>query len=311
MPCESAKNLPLQKIGCGAAEKGKDQCAFHSLDTYLARPRQVTALTKNSVFLIGSGKVAAHLAQALQQTDYKISGIYSRHITHAADLAEKYRVPFYTDDLSLVTEAGVYVFCVTDSALVECVDAVAKLPVAKAGLFVHTSGSMGLDTLSPHKGRNAVMYPLQTFSPGRNIDFAHVPLFVEAADDATLNDVVQLAEQLSTKVTPLSSEKRRMLHLAAVFANNFSNHCFAIASEILRETGVSTDSLLPLIEETVEKLHQMPPAQAQTGPAVRSDANVMDKHSSLLAEHPLWQEVYRSMSASIADTAAKLSERFR
>jgi predicted short-subunit dehydrogenase-like oxidoreductase (DUF2520 family) len=144
-----------------------------------------------------------------------------------------------------------------------------------------------------------VIYPLQTLSKDKEIDFRSVPLFVEANSEDNLKIVKTLALHVSYVVMEATSEQRRSLHLAAVFACNFANHCYAIAEQILNKNNLPFDVLLPLIDETARKVHVLPPVQAQTGPAVRYDENVIGKHIDLLGEGTMEAELYELISKSI------------
>jgi predicted short-subunit dehydrogenase-like oxidoreductase (DUF2520 family) len=150
-----------------------------------------------------------------------------------------------------------------------------------------------------------VLYPLQTFSKKRKVSFQSIPLFIEARHSEDEALLTEIASTLSNKVMRLSSEKRKHLHLAAVFACNFANHLYAIASEILEQECLERDLLLPLIRETASKVEDLHPQEAQTGPAIRQDESGMEKHLEMLAGQPHLQELYRQLSASIRETAEK------
>ena len=147
--------------------------------------------------------------------------------------------------------------------------------------------------------RYGVLYPLQTYSKSREISFRGIPLFIECHREEDKNCLEELARRLSGKVCELSSEKRRSLHLAAVFACNFTNHIYALAEEILAKEGLSRDYLFPLIDETAAKVHELPAREAQTGPAIRYDENIINKHLGMLADDPDVQTLYRLLSQSI------------
>lgn len=257
------------------------------------------------ICLLGSGNVATHLAQALTQAGYPIAGIYSRTYEHACELANKlYTTPLLTDQVTHLPQADIYIFAVKDHVLPALAASLAQNPFIPAhALVIHTAGSMPLETLSQCFAHAAVLYPMQTFSKTTGISFNQVPLFVEGSTPEALEQVQQLASRLSRSVTPLSSEGRKHLHLAAVFACNFTNHCYTLAYSLLREAGIQPECLLPLIDETARKVHTTEPAAAQTGPAVRWDCNVMDEHLKALATHPQLQDIYRAMSQSIHQTS--------
>ena len=162
-------------------------------------------------------------------------------------------------------------------------------------MFLHTAGSMPLTVFSGYTQHGGVLYPMQTFSKERLVSFANIPVFIEG-DNAVLRP---LAESITHSVYELSSADRKYLHLSAVFACNFVNHCYALSAELLEKHGIPFSVMLPLIDETALKVHQLHPLEAQTGPAVRYDENVIRMQSSMLADSPLLQEIYNLLSVSI------------
>lgn len=250
--------------------------------------------------MIGSGNVATHLAIAISSiSQHSIEAVYSPHVDHAEALAKKVGAPLFTNELAVLPEADCYIFSVKDAFLEKTIsEAKEVVPHIHKALCIHTAGSM---PLSLFKGfaKGAVLYPMQTFSKEKPLDFSSVPLFIEASTSVAFNTVESFAHQLSQSVMPLDSERRKKLHLAAVFANNFTNHCCALAYKLLSENGIAPTCLLPIIDETMRKLHSMKPLEAQTGPAVRWDENVIQMQKSLLATDPQMQHIYEAMSQSI------------
>ena len=172
-------------------------------------------------------------------------------------------------------------------------------------LFLHTSGSTSMNVWEGYVKRYGVLYPLQTFSKRFAVDFKTVTFYVEAVDPTDLDIVRQMAYSLSENVYETDSEQRLYVHLAAVFACNFSNHMYAIAYKLLQEKGLSFVPLLPLVDETVRKIHQLNPVGAQTGPARRWDQMIMNKHESLLKTCPAIADIYKKVSESIHSYAIK------
>jgi predicted short-subunit dehydrogenase-like oxidoreductase (DUF2520 family) len=166
-------------------------------------------------------------------------------------------------------------------------------------LLVHTAGSMPMDVWKGHAYRYGVLYPMQTFSKERKVDFASVSFFVEANGEADLALLKTMAGALSPKVYEATSAQRTSLHMAAVFACNFANHMYTLSARLLEKNGLPFDAMLPLIDETARKVHELHPKAAQTGPAVRGDENVMGKHLEMLADEPEIREIYRKISDSI------------
>lgn len=248
------------------------------------------------VVIIGSGNVATHLSLAMVSLEgIEICQVYSPTEAHAEILAERLNCDFVTDPTQIRRDADVYLFALKDQALEPVIRAVP----ANNGLWLHTSGSMPMQVFAGYTERYGVLYPLQTFSKSREISFRGIPLFIECHREEDKNCLEELARRLSGKVCELSSEKRRSLHLAAVFACNFTNHIYALAEEILAKEGLSRDYLFPLIDETATKVRELPAQEAQTGPAIRYDENIINKHLGMLADDPDVQTLYRLLSQSI------------
>lgn len=267
-----------------------------------SRPTSSAPLT---VTLIGAGNVASHLGRALCTAGVEIKGICARTPAHAQELAAATGCRFTTTDPAALPASDILIISVSDDAIT----AVCRTWAAgHAGdidrtLVIHTAGSVALNALTAHVRRAAVVYPLQTFSKARQVRFDDVPLFVEGADSGCLGEALALAHCLSDYVTELSSEKRRHLHLAAVFASNFVNHLYALSYGLLRREGIAPEALLPLIRETATKVCDgMDPVAGQTGPAVRGDHKVLAAQEALLKGTGL-EEVYRLLSESIERTA--------
>lgn len=248
------------------------------------------------VVIVGSGNVATHLSLAMASLEgIEICQVYSPTEAHAEILAERLNCDFVTDPTQIRKDADVYLFALKDQAL----ETVIRAVPANNGLWLHTSGSMPMQVFAGYTERYGVLYPLQTFSKSREISFQGIPLFIECHREEDKNCLEELARRLSGKVCELSSEKRRSLHLAAVFACNFTNHIYALAEEILAKEDLSRDYLFPLIDETAAKVHELPAQEAQTGPAIRYDENIINKHLGMLADDPDVQTLYRLLSQSI------------
>ncbi len=251
------------------------------------------------IVLIGAGSLATNLGRALKEAGENIIQVYSRTEESASTLAARLDCP-YTCSLETVSlEAELYIVSVKDSVLSDVLVSLST-PERADALFVHTAGSMPLSVFDRAGiGRCGVFYPMQTFSKLRPVDFVHLPVFIESKRQEDLPLLRDLSAELSADVYEMSSEKRRYLHLAAVFACNFANHCYARAGQILREQGIPFDVMLPLIDETAAKVHDMLPREAQTGPAVRYDRNVMEHHLELLNENTDVAEEYELLSRGI------------
>ena len=227
-----------------------------------------------SVLLVGNGNVANHLLKVFQTVkDLSVLQINSRNLTN-------------------IPTAAITIIAVSD-------DAIAKVSSKITNPFVvHTSGSVSLSALQ-NKTRKGVFYMLQTFSKDKLVNFQEVPFCLEATNENDLKTLETLAKLLSEKVYFINSEQRKALHVAAVFANNFANHCYQIAEEICKIHQVPFEILYPLIEETARKIKLLSPKEAQTGPAIRNDQQTIQNHLVLLNLHQ--QEMYTIMTKPIQD----------
>ena len=247
------------------------------------------------IVILGAGRVATHMAKALHKNGHKIDAVWSRTMESAQRLARVVDSSPVNDISVLPTDADAYIIAVKDSALQEVI---AKVTKGREGsLFLHTAGSMPLSVFEGYAKNGGVFYPMQTFSMEREVDFRAIPLFIEGADAR----IRQLAESISEHVYELSSDDRKYLHLAAVFACNFANHCYTLAAEVLEKKGLPFDVMLPLVDETARKVHELHPKEAQTGPAIRGDKNVMAAQAALLDSR--MQAIYNLMSESIQEKA--------
>lgn len=251
---------------------------------------------------IGAGNLATQLAKALQIEGNFISQVYSRTEKSARELGEILSAKYVTEIADIDRLADVYVITLTDSALEEVLS---QIDFGDK-LVVHCSGSLPLTILDNYSKNTGVFYPLQTFSKTRNVDFRTIPVFVEANTPENEQILTTLADQISDSVQLLSSEKRKALHLSAVFACNFVNHLYTISSEILKMKNIPFEVLKPLILETAQKVQDMTPENAQTGPAVRFDENIISAHLKELEVATGYQQLYSSLSKSIFEYHKKL-----
>lgn len=248
------------------------------------------------IVLIGAGNLATHLGKALHAAGHDMVQVFSRTMQSAETLASLLDAEPLTDMAQVRDDADVYIFSVKDSALEQLIS---QLCGGEKKVFLHTAGSMPMSVFRGKALHYGVLYPMQTFSKQREVDFSIIPCFIEANDEFALKQIEGLAGQISHRVFQLSSEDRKYLHLSAVFACNFANHCYAASQELLQQHGIPFDVMLPLIDETAAKVHGMTPKEAQTGPAVRYDENVIGKQIQLLENQPYFQKIYDCMSKSI------------
>lgn len=245
------------------------------------------------IVLIGAGNVATHLAKALQLSGHVLVQVYSRSL-QAAELLARQVGALPCTDLSKLQEADFYIYSVSDSVLPTVIEQITQLD----GIHVHTTGSVPMTVFESKFKHYGVFYPLQTFSKEKYIDFKTVPLFLEANSEDVFTDLKCLALTVSDLCNAANSDQRIKLHVAAVFACNFSNYFYTIASNLLEKEGLTFDVLKPLINETSQKILQLHPYDAQTGPARRNDRETMNKHLEMLDDIEL-KELYALISDRI------------
>ena len=242
------------------------------------------------IVLIGSGNVAFHLAKAFTEAQIPVSQIFGRNTTELQKISEQFSIPFSTETLA---DADLYIISVSDSSITE----VSSLIKNKNALVAHTSGSVSREALNGNY-RKSVFYPLQTFSKSKNLDYSKIPFFIDAENENDEEILKNLASKISKNVMLANDEKRKYIHLTAVFACNFVNHLYARAKEISDSQGIPFDYFLPLIDETTQKIHELEPKFAQTGPAIRNDEKVLKLHESLLTDEEKLK-IYKTLNESI------------
>lgn len=250
------------------------------------------------ISIVGAGRVATHLAKKLS-LDYSIVQIFSPTLLHAAQLASQVQAAAVTRIEDLDCDVDLLIIAVSDRAISACITQLAQRFTQT--LIVHTSGSTHLDMLTAAYARAGVFYPLQTFSLEREVDWAQTPILLETAQPQDLAMLKGIAQCLSERVYLYNSSQRLSLHLAAVFACNFTNYCYDMAEQITTAEQVDFGLLYPLILETAEKATQNAPEKVQTGPAARQDQPILAMHQQMLeqGQRPDLAAVYKLMSEQI------------
>ena len=248
-----------------------------------------------SVVILGSGNVASQLIKAFLKIDtINLKQVYTRNQEDINTLKDSIDT---TNDISLLKQADVTIIAVSDDAISSISSHI------KNSFVVHTSGSVDMKSLNNIE-RKGVFYPWQSFSKKKLVDFKNIPICLESETNEDLLKLEELVSLLQSKSYILSSHQWKKIHVAAVFANNFSNHMYTIANEICEKYNIPFDILHPLIEETSNKIKNLTPEKAQTGPAKRNDAETIENHLNLLSEKQ--QEIYLKITQSIQEYGKKL-----
>ena len=257
-----------------------------------------------SVVIIGSGNVAEALARAIRaSSSYTLVQIVARNVERGEYLASMCNCAF-TNELSGVEVADVYLIAVSDSAIGE----VARSINFGNGVVAHTAGSVDIDVLGESVAEKAVFYPLQSFTAGIDVDFRKIPLLIEGATPRAMATIGKLARELSASVHEVLSPRRAAIHLAAVFAGNFTNYMYIVAEELLGSNGFDFQIIKPLVEECARKaLTSQSPRLTQTGPASRGDVTTQRLHLRMLGGKRHLRKMYKLISTNIWETLRKRS----
>jgi len=254
-------------------------------------------MDQNNISFAGAGRVAEALCKELFHSGSKINKIVSATEVNGKALAVSCNAE-WSDELIFPDSTQIIIVSVPDHKLK---DVLAELKCSPDTLVAHTAGSFGLDIFPEKIQRRGIFYPLQTFSKGRKVSFFDLPFLLESSDDKSAGILKTLAESIGGKVHFIDTEQRRMLHLAAVFVCNFTNHMLTLGREVALKADYPFEILTPLIKETISKALDTGPENSQTGPAVRNDRNTIEKHLELLSFSSDLQSIYREMTRSIAE----------
>ena len=250
------------------------------------------------ITIIGAGKVGKALGTAFVRNGHEIQQVFSRNGTRARELATVTSAEAVTDLEQVRDDSQVYVLAVKDDAIQEVAQLLCNnLPTSP--LVVHTSGATPSTVLADHSGRYGVFYPLQSFSDHRPVSVREIPICVDAAEPEDRELLLSLARSISNRTYHISDRERTVLHVAAVFVNNFTNHLYRIGAEILEKEGLEFAMLHPLIEETAAKIQDLEPARSQTGPAIRDDRSTIARHLNYLADFPEFRALYQQLTTNI------------
>ncbi|MDR0658919.1 MAG: DUF2520 domain-containing protein [Mediterranea sp.] len=260
-------------------------------------------MEKLPIAFLGAGNLAVNLAQSLYRNGFEIVQVYSRTEESAKSLADKVKSEWVTDLKKVTSKASLYIVSLKDSAFTELLPQIVE---GKDGaLLVHTAGSIPIRIWEGKTDRYGVFYPMQTFSKQREVNFKEIPFFVEAVRKEDAELLKAIASVLSDSVFEADSLQRKSLHLAAVFACNFTNHIYVLAADLLKKYDLPFEVMLPLIDETARKIHELLPLEAQTGPAVRHDEPVIREHLEMLSDEPAMKEIYRVLTENIQRRSRK------
>lgn len=250
----------------------------------------------NNISFAGAGRVAYSLCREFYTAGFKIDMIVSGNKT-GSTLADSCNAG-WSSDLKFPESTKVVLVAVPDHKLSEVLN---EIQVAPGTIIAHTAGSFSLETIPERFEHKGIFYPLQTFSRNRKISFAELPVFIESSDDESFAVLRKMADAIGGHVYRASFEQRKMLHLAAVFVCNFTNHMLTLGKAISAKSGFGFEIFEQLIKETIAKALDSGPENSQTGPAVRNDLNTIGKHLQMLSDSQGMRNIYLAMTSSITE----------
>ncbi|MEO8711807.1 MAG: DUF2520 domain-containing protein [Parafilimonas sp.] len=251
------------------------------------------------ISIIGSGNTATVLGKILKQHNHIINEIIGRNKMAVQNLAEELNAHACIKLNQLDKNSDMYIIAVRDDAVAE-VSAQLEL---HDKIAVHTCGSVSINVLEQSSKNIGILYPLQSLRKEINY-LPRIPFLIDGNNDLTKEAISNLATSITDTVIYADDEMRLQYHLSAIIVSNFTNHLFALAKNYCDQNNTDFNSLLPLIEETVHRLHYYHPSEMQTGPAIRGDETTIQKHLQLLKQFPQLKRMYEVMSESIKESAS-------
>ena len=256
----------------------------------------MNSLFSKNIAVIGTGNLAFHICNVLKKEGFNLQLIIGRNKTKVAEIGKKFKVS-YTNQISLIPENIDLIFvCVKDDAVEEVIKSI-KTDVSNR-IIIHTSGSLAIDVIKKKTKNAGVFYPVFSFNKNRNVNFKKIPVLIETSKGKAQQTISKMAQIITDNVISVNSEQRKKIHLAAVISNNFVNYLYTVAEDFLKENKLPFNLLVPLITDAALRLQDNQPSKMQTGPALRGDKNILNKHLEMLKNKEIIK-IYTLLSKQI------------
>lgn len=260
------------------------------------------------VSLIGSGNLATNLGIKLFDSDIQISAVYSRNIENSRQLASQIGSIPINHIKNLPQESDLYILAVSDEAIKPIAGEINRYHGSRLPL-VHTSGTVSLSAVEDYFPLSGVLYFLQSFTRSRRIEFNGIPCFITTNNGEIKENLVEIAKNLTGNVKIINDEKRKILHLAAVFCNNFVNNLYSVSKKIMADEDLPFEDLYPLINETATRITQgEEPENCQTGPAKRNETIIIREHLKYLEAYPKVRTIYEAITKNINPEVGRFTQ---
>lgn len=246
-------------------------------------------------YIVGTGNTAWFMATKLHAAGHTCKAVFGRDITKATELANSIEAIARDITEGIPDDADVCILAVSDNAIAE----IATKLNFKTTILLHTAGAISSDVLSKSSANYGVIWPIYSITKQQLPQTRNIPTAIEINNNVFIPTLEMVTDSFTDTVYEADSDKRKKMHLAAVFSNNFSNHLFTIAEKLCEEQQIPFSTMIPIIAQTAERINRQSPLLLQTGPAKRNDVVTMDVHKNMLSANPEWEEIYKSISASI------------
>lgn len=247
-----------------------------------------------NISIIGSGNVATVTGKIFKENNHTIKEVIGRNEVLVKNLAATLHAQPCFNILNMNKHSDIFIVAVKDDAVAEV-----SLQINVADkIAVHTCGSVSINVLNKTSENYGVLYPLQSLRKELNYK-PQIPFLIDGNNQYAKDAIESFASSFAKTIIYADDETRLRYHLSAIISSNFTNHLFALTKDYCDKNNINFQLLLPLIEETVNRLHYYEPAAMQTGPAARGDKATIQKHLALLQSYPALKTIYEMMSESI------------
>jgi predicted short-subunit dehydrogenase-like oxidoreductase (DUF2520 family) len=238
--------------------------------------------------IVGGGRAAWAFGSAWKRIGWPLSGVWLRDESrsHITELLEAPRV----DLEDLARDSELLLIAVTDRAI----PAVAAAVPESEALIFHASGAL----LSVRDGFS--LHPLKSLPPvGTPSDLEGTLLVFEGGHRRTAK---LIAAAVGARFAEVAPEQKALYHAAAVFGSNYVAALLDVAEQLMKRAGVDDprEALVALAQSAIDNWRAHAGEKRFTGPAIRGDAEVMQRHLDALRDEPRLAEIYEALAARIA-----------
>lgn len=248
--------------------------------------------TINNITIIGTGNVALQFSKLFLKNNFKIDCIYGRSNFSDSQIDKH----LFTDKISDISKnSDLYLVAVSDDSYIDLLKNISL----KNKFIVHTSGSLDSEKLDSFSKRWGCLYPIQTIKKNQQIEWDNIPFYIEASNNNDLELLTDFCHANNLHYSIQNSNQRNKTHIAAVAANNFIYYLLSTIKEYCDKNKINFKNLKPLLDQSLNNVLNFPAHQLQTGPAIRKDLKLIEKHLEILKSEKDLKEIYQLFSEKI------------